>query len=109
MTTDNFAKAARAEAEWRYIENDPDYPDRETAIARTAAFADGAEWARARLTAPEPTNAEVEAARLALHQALAPDWMVIANVLGADQREYDALLADQLSRAALSAAREVHP
>lgn len=52
----------------------------------------------------EPDDAEVEAARLALHQALAPDWMGIANVLGADQREYDALL-DELARAALSAAR----
>ena len=58
MTTDPFADAARAEAERRYIENDPDHPDRVTAIARTAAFAVGAEWARTHRAAQEPTDAE---------------------------------------------------
>lgn len=53
----------------------------------------------------EPTDAEVEAARVAIHQALAPDWMAIANVLGAVQSEYDSLL-DSLARAALFAARD---
>lgn len=53
----------------------------------------------------EPTDVEVEAARVAIHQALAQDWMAIANVLGDVQSEYDSLL-DSLARAALSAARD---
>ena len=67
---------------------------------RTHAEQEYTRW----LAAQEPTDAEVGAASLALHQALAPDWMGIANVLGANQREYDALL-DELALAALSAAR----
>lgn len=67
MNTDNFTEAARAEAERRYIENDPDYPDRGTAIARAAAFAVGAEWGRNHALAQEPSDAEVEAAAKAIY------------------------------------------
>ena len=68
MTTDNFIKAARAEAERRYIENDPDYPDRGTAIARAAAFAVGAEWGRDQALAQEPTDAEAGAVQKCLYE-----------------------------------------
>lgn len=109
MRNDDFARAARAKA-W---ERNPEPVDVETGEPvddwgfeerGRKDFLAGAEWALTYLTEEEPTDAEVEASRLALHQALASDWMSIANVLGGDQREYEALLGD-LARAALSTAR----
>ena len=49
-----------------------------------------------------PTPEAVEAVRLALHQALAPVWMSVANALGGDQGQYDEMLRD-LAAAALTA------
>ena len=105
MTTDPFTKAARAEAERRWSPRESDrLPMDWLDEGMGSGFVLGALWARTYLAEQEPTAAEVEAARLALHQALASDWMGIVNVLGGDQREYDALLAE-LARAALSAVR----
>lgn len=51
----------------------------------------------------------VEAARLAIHQALASDWMSVVKALDGSQEQYEALLAD-IANAALTAALAVlHP
>ncbi|GAP78528.1 hypothetical protein Y09_1357 [Brachybacterium sp. SW0106-09] len=99
MTTDNFTEATRAEAERRYIENDPDYPDRETAIARTAAFAVGAVWARTHLAAQEPTDGEVLAALNAQGVVVSP------KMHPAPSLDYWGDKPAEAMRAALSAAR----
>ena len=65
MTTDNFTEAARAEAEkrhqgdWDPFEQEP-VDDWGFAEAERRAFVTGAEWARTRLAAQEPTDALVD-------------------------------------------------
>lgn len=104
MNTNDFTKAARAEAERRYPALNPDaeeltYPRSALREHKRSAHVAGWEAARTHLAAQEPTDAEVEAAAVAL------------AVEGDDLGEWDSLstyaqatyLRD--ARAALSAAR----
>lgn len=54
-------------------------------------------------TEPAVTNEQVEAARIAIHVALAPRWMSVVDALAGDQGDYEGML-DTLARAALEAA-----
>ena len=102
MTADNFTTAARAEAERRYIENDPDYPDRGTAIARVAAFAVGAEWGHEQALAQEPADAECIAVSWTDCDC---DWET--KYCDENHRRTTRIPRSALTRAALSAARAV--
>lgn len=51
----------------------------------------------------EVTDERVEAARIAIHVALAPRWMSVVDALAGDQGEYMGMLGE-LARAALEAA-----
>lgn len=64
MNTNDFTKAARAEAE-SWIGMNPDDHDN---------FVSGAEWARTHLAAQEPTDAEVEAAARELAERESPTY-----------------------------------
>lgn len=56
-----------------------------------------------RTTRGEPTAAELDRVRKAIHRALAPSWMSVVNALGGSQDEYDAML-DTIADTALRAA-----
>ena len=68
MTADNFTDAARAEAERRYnrIVRRNKTADEWLDEGRASGFTSGAEWARTHLAAQEPTEAECEAAAVAI-------------------------------------------
>ena len=105
MTTDPFIEAARAEGQARIAAMlEVSGASDDIRAWFPAGFEKGAEWARAHLAAQEPTDAERKAAHLAIHQALAADWMSVANALGGSQEQYESLL-DSIVCAALSAAR----
>lgn len=54
---------------------------------------------------PAVTDERVEAARIAIHVALAPRWMSVVDALAGDQGEYEGMLGE-LARASLVAALE---
>ena len=51
----------------------------------------------------EVTDEALRKARIAIHQALAPNWIRVVDALGDNQEEYDAML-NELSTAAITAA-----
>ena len=88
MTADNFTEAARAEAEERY-----------GFLSDMSCFEEGAEWARTRLAAQEPTDAEVLAALNAQGIVVSP------RMHPAPSLDYWGDKPVEAMRAALSAAR----
>ena len=111
MTNDNFNDAARAEAERRYnrIVRRNKTADEWLDEGRASGFTSGAEWARARLAAQEPTEDEVEtAARAMWIETLADTVRPGATARWWDNGDVSPDEADKLrrlARAALSAAR----
>ena len=96
MTTDNFTKAARAEAAERF----PFSEGYESGVYQRRGFVAGAAWARDRLAQQEPTDAEVLA-------ALNADYALRFGPrnLPADSLEPYGDETVRIMRAALSAAR----
>lgn len=96
MTDDDFTTAMRAESEARFW-----------FASDRGIFEEGAEWARARLAAQEPTDAEVEAAARAIS---AEQDRRIGLKAGAwwGGAEYRRDFAREDARAALSAALADH-
>ena len=104
MTTDNFAQAARAEAERQNPvppTYDPEGPSQWERLLAQQAFRNGAEWGRDQALAQEPTDAEVLA-------ALNADYALRfgPSNLPADSLEPYGDEHVQIMRAALVAAKE---
>ena len=97
MTTGNFKRTANIEAWSRYPESDGE------GQGLRIGFKEGAEWARAHLTAQEPTDAEVRAVKIALiqdeYRVVPGNELVMIRQMGREG-EYEGR-----ARAALSAAR----
>ena len=79
MNTNDFTKAARAEAERRYPALNPDaeeltYPRSALREHKRSAHVAGWEAARTHLAAQEPTDAEVEAAARELAERESPTY-----------------------------------
>ena len=94
MTTDDFTEAARkaAESDLAHLRGNEEYAD-----GYRDGHRQGSAWARTRLAAQEPTDAEVEAAATAGLDAVSPTWRASMSRPSEDDLAF--------TRAALSAAR----
>ena len=95
MTTDNFTKAARAEAAERF----PFSEGYEVGVYQRRGFVAGAAWARDHLAQQEPTDAEVLAALNAQGVVVSP------KMHPAPSLDYWGDKPAEAMRAALTAAR----